>query len=48
MSPELVPERPAPPRPSLLHTLRMIASGGGGRADMLTRLRPAYEQSARS
>ena len=38
MSTAPVQEKPAPPRPGLLHTFRMIASGGGGRADMLTPL----------
>jgi cytochrome P450 len=33
---------PSPPRPGLLHTLRMIASGGGGRADMLTPLQKLH------
>ena len=46
MSPEADgrPELPAPPRPSLLHTLRMISSGGGGRADMLTPLQRLHAQ----
>ena len=46
MSPEAdgLPELPAPPRPSLLHTLRMISSGGGGRADMLSPLQRLHDE----